>query len=97
MGRLSIRHQLADALRKMGGHIGYDVRPSARGRGHATSMLRAGLRVASGMGIDPALVTCDETNVASRKAIEHNGGLLWQTGDGKLRFWVPTSGVSDHF
>jgi predicted acetyltransferase len=95
LGRLSIRHELTDALRQVGGHIGYDVRPSARGQGQATAMLRAGLCVASGMGIDPALVTCDQRNVASRKVIERNGGLLWQAGDGKLRFWVPTPVAGD--
>jgi predicted acetyltransferase len=58
-------------------------------------MLRAGLCVASGMGIDPALVTCEQRNMASRKVIERNGGLLWQVGDGKLRFWVPTPVARD--
>jgi predicted acetyltransferase len=90
LGRLSLRHELTDALREVGGHIGYDVRPSARRRGHATSMLHAGLQVANAMGIDPALITCDENNVASRKVIERAGGELWRADGDKLRFWVPT-------
>jgi predicted acetyltransferase len=91
LGRLSIRHRLNRRLRFMGGHIGYDVRPSCRRRGHATLMLRLSLPVAHQLGIDPALVTCDDTNVASRRVIEANGGRLASASDGILRFWVPTS------
>ena len=42
------------------------------------------------MGIDPALITCDATNVASRRVIETNGGIFEDELDGILRFWVPT-------
>jgi predicted acetyltransferase len=91
LGRLGIRHRLTPALRMVGGHIGYDVRPSARRRGHATAMLRAALPIALGLGIDPALITCDDTNVGSRTVIERCGGVLDSAGDGKLRYWVPTS------
>lgn len=91
LGRLSIRHRLNRRLRFKGGHIGYDVRPSCRRRGHATLMLRLSLPVAHQLGIDQALVTCDDTNVASRRVIEANGGRLASASDGILRFWVPTS------
>lgn len=91
LGRVSIRHRLSERLRLVGGHIGYDVRPSARRRGHATAMLRAALPVARGLGIDSALVTCDVTNVASRRVIEANGGVLADERDGTLRYWVSTS------
>lgn len=90
LGRLAIRHRLTPALLETGGHIGYDVRPSARRRGHATAMLRSALPVARGLGIDPALVTCDTGNVASRRVIEANGGVLEDERKGKLRFWVST-------
>jgi predicted acetyltransferase len=40
VGRISIRHFLNDFLKRIGGHIGYIVRPSYRGRGIATEMLR---------------------------------------------------------
>jgi predicted acetyltransferase len=91
VGRMSIRHELNDWLREVGGHIGYDVRRSRRGEGHATAMLAAALRILADLGVDRALLTCDEDNVASRRVIEHNGGVLEDTRSGKLRFWVPTS------
>jgi predicted acetyltransferase len=88
LGRIAIRHRLTDSLRRIGGHIGYDVRPSRRREGHATAMLAAALPVAHRLGIDPALITCDTHNVASRRVIEANGGVLADELDGKLRFWV---------
>jgi predicted acetyltransferase len=91
LGRLAIRHRLTPHLREYGGHIGYDVRPSARRRGHATAMLAAALPVTHALGIDPVLVTCDDDNVASRKVIEANGGVLEDRRGVKLRYWVPTS------
>jgi predicted acetyltransferase len=90
LGRIGIRHRLTPTLLEVGGHIGYDVRPSARRRGHATEMLRQALAVAHELGIDPALITCDLDNVASRSVIERNGGVLEDQRGGKLRFWVPT-------
>ena len=90
LGRIALRHRLNEYLRTLGGHIGYDVRPSARRRGHATAMLAAAVPRAHAMGIDPVLVTCDVDNVASRRVIEANGGVLENELQGKLRFWVPT-------
>ena len=95
LGRIGIRHRLTPMLLEMGGHIGYDVRPSARRRGHATEMLRQALAVAHELGIDPALITCDVDNVGSRTVIERNGGVLEDERRGKLRFWAPTSDLSD--
>ncbi|MEO6144064.1 MAG: GNAT family N-acetyltransferase [Dermatophilaceae bacterium] len=93
LGRLSIRHELTHWLREFGGHIGYVVRPSARRQGHASAMLAAALPIARDLGIDPALLTCDDTNASSRRVIESNGGVLEDQREDKLRFWVPTSSV----
>ncbi|MFC4912446.1 GNAT family N-acetyltransferase [Actinomadura gamaensis] len=94
LGRLTIRHRLTQWLLDVGGHIGYDVRPTARRRGHATAMLRAALPVARDLGIDPALVTCDADNTPSRLVIERNGGVLEDRRGIKLRYWVPCSHAS---
>jgi predicted acetyltransferase len=88
IGRIAIRHRLTPELHEVGGHIGYDVRPSARRRGHATEMLRQALGIARSLGIDRVLVTCDVDNVGSRTVIERNGGVLEDERAGKLRFWI---------
>src|SRR5947208_8675631 len=84
LGRLAIRHRLTEWLREYGGHIGYDVRPSARRRGHATAMLKTALPIAKRLGIDDVLITCDADNVASRRVIEANGGRFDDERGGKL-------------
>jgi predicted acetyltransferase len=91
LGRIAIRHRLTPRLRELAGHIGYDVRPSARRRGHATAMLASALPVARELGIDPVLVTCDADNTGSKKVIEANGGIMEDQRAGKLRYWVPAS------
>ena len=91
LGRLAIRHRLTDFLLEVGGHIGYDVRPTRRREGHATAMLRQSLPWARGLGIDPALVTCDDDNVGSIRVIEAAGGELEDVRGDKRRYWVSTS------
>ena len=88
LGRVAIRHRLTPHLHEVGGHIGYDVRPSARRRGHATAMLRAALPVARLLDIESALITCDVDNIASRRVIEANGGVFEDQRGEKLRFRV---------
>lgn len=90
LGRLAIRHRLTPPLFEWGGHIGYDVRPTARRRGYATAMLAAALPISRDLGIDSVLVTCDLDNVGSRRTIEKNGGVFEDVRAGKRRYWVPT-------
>jgi predicted acetyltransferase len=91
LGRIALRHRLNDGLLEVGGHIGYDVRPSARRQGHATAMLLGVLGEARDMGIDEALLTCDEDNIASRIVIERAGARYEDSRNGKRRYWVPAA------
>jgi predicted acetyltransferase len=75
-GRVSLRHKLNEALSEYGGHIGYDIVPSQRGKGYSTKALELCLKEAKQMKIDKILVTCDDNNMPSAKAIERNGGIL---------------------
>lgn len=92
LGAISLRHVLNEKLLEAGGHIGYGVRPSARGRGVATWALGATLNRARERGIDRVLITCDHDNIASARTIEHNGGVLEDVRDTWLglarRYWI---------
>nr|MBA2445130.1 GNAT family N-acetyltransferase [Nocardioidaceae bacterium] len=61
------------------------------GCGHAKAMLAASLPWAAEIGLDAVLVTCDDTNVASRRTIEANGGVFEDQRGEKLRYWLPTT------
>ncbi|MCX2181209.1 GNAT family N-acetyltransferase [Streptomyces sp. SKN60] len=92
LGAIDLRHELNDLLLHAGGHIGYSVRPSARRRGLATWALGAVLAEARSLGLDRALLTCDDTNTASARTIERNGGVLEDVRETELgrkrRYWI---------
>ncbi len=92
LGSISFRHELTDWLRDFGGHIGYGIRPSARGRGIATWALGRTLDLARSRGYERVLVVCREDNAASARVIERNGGRLEdrrRNGDQLLRrYWI---------
>jgi predicted acetyltransferase len=88
IGFLSVRHELNDFLLEQGGHIGYSVRPSERRQGHATRACAWGLDLLRGLGVERALITCDDDNAASAATILRNGGVLEDVRGGKRRYWV---------
>lgn len=93
VGFLALRHRLNEWLLEEGGHIGYSVRPSRRREGHASRALQLALERAGVLGIERALVTCDEDNIASRQTIESNDGAYEDSRRGKRRYWCePASG-----
>ena len=95
VGFLALRHALTPWLLEEGGHIGFSVRPSRRGQGHAGRALALALPRAAELGLDRVLLTCDESNVASARTIERNGGVYEDTRNGTRRYWietVPTAG-----
>ena len=77
LGSISIRHNLEDEmLKKFGGHIGYNIRPSERRKGYATMMLSLALEKCTELGLDDVMITCKEDNIGSAKTIENNCGIL---------------------
>jgi predicted acetyltransferase len=92
VGHTNIRHELNEYLAKVGGHIGYHIRPSARGRGYGKKILELALLKAKELGLQKVLVTCDESNLASKKVIEANRGKfqdkVTDSGEPKLRYWI---------
>ena len=93
IGHVNIRHRLNEYLEKYGGHIGYAVRPSARGKGYGDQMLKFSIPFIKQLGLKEVLITCDKDNMASRKIIENNGGIyeneiLDDQGVIKMRYWI---------
>ena len=58
------------------GHIGYSVLAAKQRRGYATQALRDMLPHARAEGLRYVEITTDPANVASRRVIEANGGVL---------------------
>lgn len=93
LGEVDIRLRLTPELEDYGGHIGYWIRPSERGKGHGTRMLAQALNKARALGLSRVLITCDPRNLASVRIIEHNGGVLASQSVahiGRLtsRYWI---------
>ena len=96
VGRVSIRHDLNEGLRRFGGHVGYAVAPEHRRRGYATQMLTQAVARLAAEGVSPVLVTCDAGNAASEATILACGGErdaddVLPDGRVKHRFWIRPS------
>ncbi len=93
IGRGSVRHALTAELSQYGGHISYEIRPSARGQGYGHQICRLLLDEARALGLVRALITCDDDNQASIRVIEGCGGVLENridTGRAAItrRYWI---------
>lgn len=95
IGIIDLRHHIHHPiLSTWGGHIGYTVRPSERGKGYGKEMLRLNLIHAYEMNIPEVLVTCHANNLASEKVILANGGVFEKEievdGEKIKRYWIKT-------
>jgi predicted acetyltransferase len=94
LGTSRLRHKLTEHLRNIGGHIGYNIRPSQRRKGYGTLILELTLQKARELGLKRVLITCDDDNIASIKIIERNGGVLEdkitneERNVPKRRYWI---------
>ncbi len=85
---------LNEATRIEGGHIGYYVRPSARGQGLATLALSLALQEIVKVGVRSVMLTTNPSNLGSIRVIEDNGGYLKAqrlAGDGAdtiSQYWI---------
>ncbi len=94
VGMCRLRHRLSGELLHHGGHIGYYVRPSARGKGYGNRVLALTLAEGRKLRIDRFLLTVDCTNEPSIRVIEANGGVMEderiddETGRPFKRYWI---------
>lgn len=92
-GVIDLRHHIGHPILGVwGGHIGYTVRPSQRGRGYGAEMLRLNRQNARARGMTRELITCSASNPASERIIIANGGVFEKEGpvedDVIRRYWV---------
>jgi predicted acetyltransferase len=82
----------------LSGHVGYGIRPSARGRGVATWALGQVLRHAARRGLDPVLAVCRDDNAGSIATLEHHGAAMLsieRRGAVSVRWYsLPTASTS---
>ena len=72
LGAIRVRKGTNSNVENVIGHIGYETRPSARGKGVASFLLAW---VRDHAVIDSVIVTCSINNAASQKVIENCGGV----------------------
>ncbi len=95
IGAISVRYEMNDFLEVHAGHIGYGIRPSMRRQGHAKKIIALGLKKLKERGVTRVLITANEENLGSWKAIEANGGVLeskidciFDKGGLSRRYWI---------
>ena len=91
LGGIALRTASNDDVPRLG-HLGYGIRPSARGRGIATWAVGHVLPHARAAGLSRLLLICLDDNVASIRTIERHGGVLEGISDDGhavvRRYWI---------
>ena len=75
IGMINIRLVLNEKLKDFGGHIGYTIRPSERGKGYNKINLYLALKYCHEHGLDKVMLDADINNPASWKTMEALGGV----------------------
>ena len=93
VGVTDLRHHIDHpVLGLWGGHIGYSVRPSERGRGYAKEILRLILKKCRERNMEKVMVTCNKKNPASESVILSQGGVFEKEvlvdGEYIKRYWI---------
>ena len=75
IGRVSVRYALNERLRRSGGHVGHEVRPSLRGRGFWHRALALGIAHLEARGMRSFLLTCGDRHAPTARLNERAGGV----------------------
>lgn len=93
VGQFRIRHYLCESLRTGGGHIGYFIHKSCRGKGYGTEGLRLTLEVARNIvPEDEFYLSLDKHNLASLRVMQKNGGYIVGEEEGKIYVRIKNPG-----
>jgi len=71
LGAIRYRHGTSEYVERVIGHVGYETKPTARGKGVAQLMLNW---IQENILHTSIIVTCEITNIASKKVIERCNG-----------------------
>ena len=99
VGAIGLRWKEVPVLMKYGGFIGYSIRPSERGKGYATQMLKLALKEFKKKKKEKVLITCKDFNTASKRVIEKNGGIYEDSYYNEedeytyLRYWISLKNI----
>ncbi len=77
IGEFQLRTDFPEKVMLDIGSIGYAVRPSEQGKGYGKEILRLGLELARGHGMEKVLLTINDENKASIHLCESMGGV-WE-------------------
>ncbi|HEY4386454.1 MAG TPA: GNAT family N-acetyltransferase [Ktedonobacteraceae bacterium] len=94
LGEIRLRPHLTPPFEQHNGHIGYNIRPSQRGRGYATRQLALVLDKAREQGLARVMLTVKGENPPSVRVIEKNGGkrewqrVVLQSGKTLSCYWI---------
>lgn len=87
IGEIRFRPHVTPPYEQYNGHIGYNLRPSFRGKGYGTRALALVLAEARRRGLTGVQVPIEGHNPASVRVAEKNGGVL------QRRVTDPTTGA----
>ena len=90
VGYGKLRHRLNEKLLESGAYRICHQTVGA-GKGYGKRMLAGLVKKAREKNISRVLLTCDETNRASRRIIEWNHGELSSIADGNCKYWIDTA------
>lgn len=78
IGASNLRHYLDEMSKKYWGHIGYGIRPSERGKGYGTRILKLTLEEAKKINLSKVWLGAYESNVGSWKLMEKCGATFYK-------------------
>lgn len=78
IGTLRIRSELNQVTSIDGGHVGYDLSPSQRGKGLGKKVMALIKETSKVLGLESLLITIESDNISSRRMIESGGGGIYK-------------------